>query len=61
MTNTKDYTLHRNELRYMYENTPDVWSALLEAFLYAAYEDVKKNAKKPKDLVLFLDDDITGN
>ncbi len=57
MVKNNDYTLHRDELRYMCENAPDVWSALLEAFLYSAYEDVKKNGRKPKNLVLFLDND----
>ena len=54
---SNDYTIHRDELRYMYEHAPDVWPALLEAFLYAAYEDVKKNGKKPKNLVIVLDDE----
>lgn len=52
-----DYTIHRDELRYMCEHAPDVWPALLEAFLYAAYEDIKKNGRKPKNLVLILDDE----
>lgn len=56
MAKTNDYTLHRDELRYMCENAPDVWSALLEAFLYAAYEDVKKNGRKPKNVVIICDE-----
>ena len=57
MVKNNDYTLHRDELRYMCESAADVWSALLEAYLYAAYEDVKKNGRKPKNLVLILDND----
>lgn len=58
MERKKDYTLHKDELQYMCEHAPMVWSALLEAYLYSAYEDVKKNSKKPKNLILILDDDI---
>ena len=56
MENLNDYTLHRDELRYMCEEAPEVWTELFEAYLYAAYEDIKKNGKKPKNLVLILDD-----
>ena len=52
-----DYTLHRDELRYMIEEAPEVWAELFEAYLYAAYEDVKKNGRKPKNLVIILDDE----
>lgn len=57
METLNDYTLHRDELRYMVEEDPEVWVVLFEAYLYAAYEDVKKNGRKPKNLVLILDDD----
>ena len=57
METLSDYTLHRDELRYMIEEAPEVWVELFEAYLYAAYEDVKKNGKKPKYLVIVLDDE----
>ena len=57
MESLKDYTLHRDELRYMCEEAPEVWVELFEAYLYAAYEDIKKNGKKPKNLVIVLDDE----
>ena len=57
MESLNDYTLHRDELRYMVEEAPEVWAELFEAYLYAAYEDVKKNGKKPKNLVIVLDDE----
>lgn len=57
MESLNDYTLHRDELRYMIEEAPEVWAELFEAFLYAAYEDIKKNGKKPRNLVIVLDDE----
>jgi hypothetical protein len=57
MNTLNDYTLHRDELRYMLEEAPEVWAELFEAYLYAAYEDVKKNGKTPKNLVIVLDDE----
>ena len=57
MESLNDYTLHRDELRYMCEEAPEVWPELFEAYLYAAYEEIKKNGKKPRNLVLILDDD----
>ena len=57
METLNDYTLHRDELRYMVEEDPEVWAVLFEAYLYAAYEDVKKNGKKPRNLVIILDDE----
>ena len=57
MNRLNDYTLHRDELAYMYEEAPEVWPELLEAFLYTAYEDVKRNGRKPKSLALILDDE----
>ena len=58
MNRINDYTLHRDELRYMVEEAPEVWVELFEAFLYAAYEEIKKNGKKPKNLVIVLDDEV---
>ena len=55
MESLNDYTLHRDELRYMIEEAPEVWVELFEAFLYAAYEDVKKNGKNPRNLVILFD------
>lgn len=57
MESLNDYTLHHDELRYMVEEAPEVWIELFEAYLYAAYEDIKKNGRKPKNLVLILDDE----
>ena len=57
MESLNDYTLHRDELRYMVDEAPEVWVELFEAYLYAAYEDVKKNGKKPRNLVIVLDDE----
>ena len=57
MNTLNDYTLHRDELRYMVEEAHEVWAELFEAYLYAAYEDIKKNSKKPKNLVIVLDDE----
>ena len=57
MESLNDYTLHRDELRYMIEEAPEVWAELFEAYLYAAFEDVKKNGKKPKNLVMVLYDE----
>ena len=57
MESLNDYTLHRDELRYMIEEAPEVWAELFEAYLYAAYGYIKKNGKKPRNLVLILDDD----
>ena len=57
MERLNDYTLHHDELKYMVEEAPEVWLELFEAFLYAAYEDIKKNGRKPKNLVLILDDE----
>ena len=56
MAKTNDYTLHRDELRYTIEEAPEVWAELFEAYLYAAYEDVKKNGKKPKNVVIICDE-----
>ena len=58
MESLNDYTLHRDELRYMVEEAPEVWVELFEAYLYAAYEDVKKNGRKPRNLGIVLDDEV---
>ena len=57
MQSLNDYTVHQDELKYMCEHAPDVWPALLESFLYAAYEDVKKNGRKPRNLAILLDEE----
>lgn len=57
MDKINDYTVPKFELQYMCEDAKEVWSALFEAFLYAAYQDIKNNGRKPKNLVLILDDE----
>jgi hypothetical protein len=57
MRDHKDYTLHKDEIRYMCEEAPETFPELLEAYLYAAYRHVKEHSKKPKTLVIILDDD----
>ena len=56
MEDLSNYTLHTDELKYMAEEAPEVWAELFEAFLYAAYEDIKRNSKKPKNLVIIIDE-----
>ena len=56
MNRINDYTLHRDEFRYMCEEAPEVFPELFEAYLYASYEDFKRNKAKPKNLVIVLDD-----
>ena len=55
----KDFSLCNDDIRFMSEPcvAPNVWPELFEAFLYAAYEDIKENGKKPKNLVIILDDE----
>ena len=52
-----DFTLIRDDLRYMTEEATEVWAELLEAFLYAACEDVRKNGRKPRGLAVNLEDE----
>ena len=56
MVRKKDYTLHRDDIRFMSEVANEVFPELFEAFLYAAYEDFKKNQIKPTGLVVILPD-----
>ena len=55
MDELNDYTIGRDELQHMCEDAPEVWPALFESFIYVAYEDIKKNGRKPKNLVLVFD------
>ena len=56
MDSLNDYTLHRDELRYMCEEAPEVFPELFEAYLYASYEAFKEKHVKPRNLVIVLDD-----
>ena len=55
MITKKDYTLCTDDIKFMCSIT-DVWPELFEAFLYAAYEDIKQNRVKPRNLVIFTDE-----
>ena len=59
MIMNKDFSLCNDDIKFMSDPSvaPNVWPEIFEAFLYAAYEDIKKNSKKPKNLVIVLDDD----
>ena len=54
MVRKNDYTLHRDDIAFMSEASKEVFPELFEAFLYAAYEDFKKNQIKPKNLVIII-------
>jgi len=41
----------------MSEASKEVFPELFEAFLYAAYEDFKKNHVKPQNLVIIIPDE----
>lgn len=56
MVRKNDYTLHRDDIHFMSEIANEVFPELFEAFLYAAYEDFKKNQIKPKGLVIVIPD-----
>ena len=56
MVRKKDYTLHRDDIHFMSEAANEVLPELFEAFLYAAYDDFKKNQTKPKGLVVIRPD-----
>lgn len=56
MLERRDFTLCSDDIRYMCEEATEVFPEMLEAFLWAAYEDVKKNRVKPKNLVIILDE-----
>lgn len=57
MERTKNFELHPDCIRYMAETATEGFSELFEAFLYAAYEDVKKNRRVPNGVVIILRDD----
>ena len=57
MVRKRDYTLHRDDIRFMGEVATEVFPELFEAFLYAAYEDFKKNRIKPKGFVIVISDE----
>ena len=57
MDSLNDYTVHTTELEHMCAEPVGVWPALFESFLYAAYQDIKENGRKPKNLILILDND----
>lgn len=56
MMELNNYTLCSDDLRFMCQEAPEVWPELLEAFIYAAYEDIKQNKIKPRNLDISLDD-----
>ena len=56
MIDKDDYTLCSDDLHFMSE-VEVVWAELFEAFLYTAYEDFKKNRKKPMNFVISIDDE----
>ena len=56
MIHKNDFSLCNDDIQF-FADVPNVWPELFEAFLYVAYEDIKKNHKKPKNLVIILDDE----
>jgi hypothetical protein len=56
MLRKNDYTLHPDDIHFMNEVANEAFPELFEAFLYAAYEDFKKNQIKPKNLVIIIPD-----
>ena len=50
MLELNDFTLHRDEARYMREEAPEALPELLEAYLFAAYRHVKEKGRKPRGL-----------
>ena len=59
MIANKDFSLCTDDIKFMSEPfvAPNVFPELFEAFLYAAYEDFKKNHVKPKNLVIIISDE----
>lgn len=57
MVRKNDYTLHPDDIHFMNEVANEAFPELFEAFLYAAYEDFKKNHEKPKNLVIVIPDE----
>ena len=54
MVRNRDYTLHRDDIRFMSEAAAEAFPELFEAFLFAAYEDFQKNRTKPRNMVIIL-------
>ena len=52
MIMNKDFSLCNDDIKFMSDPSvaPNVWPELFEAFLYTAYEDVKQNKVKPRNL-----------
>ena len=57
MVRKNDYTLCSDDVHFMSETAKEAIHELFEAFLYAAYEDFKKNHVKPKNLVITIPDE----
>lgn len=57
MVRNNDYTLQHDDIRFMSEASQEVFPEMFEAFLFAAYEDFKKNHTKPKNLVIMISDE----
>ena len=59
MIMNKDFSLCADDIKFMSETfvAPNVFPELFEAFLYAAYEDFKKNHIKPKNLMIVIPDE----
>ena len=59
MIANNDFSLCTDDIKFMCEAfvSPNVFPELFEAFLYAAYEDFKKNHTKPQNLVLVIPDE----
>ncbi len=51
---TKDSELHPDVISYMEDVAPEGYPELFEAYLFAAYEEVKENPKKPRGIVIVL-------
>ncbi len=56
MVRKNDYTLCHDDIHYMSEIANEALPEFFEAFLYAAYEDFKKNQIKSKNLVIIIPD-----
>ena len=58
MIMNKDFSLCADDIKFISEPfvAPNVFPELFEAFLYAAYEDFKKNHVKPKNLMIIISD-----
>ena len=59
MIMNKDFSLCADDIKFMSEPfvAPNIFPELFEAFLYAAYEDFKKNHIKPKNLMIVIPDE----